>query len=101
VASPRPKFAAAVGVFIGLLLGALAAIGTGVTDRRRLAALEAVPVAATSRPGALWDNEERERVEHPFPAQPQSTRAVRDNAERERLERPFPAQPQSTRAVRD
>ena len=75
-ASPRPKFAAAVGAFTGLLLGALAAIAAGATDRRRLTALEAVPVATASGNGA--DSEERERLEHPFPAQPQSTSAVVD-----------------------
>jgi polysaccharide biosynthesis transport protein len=77
-ASPRPKFAAGVGVFGGLLLGALAAIAAGATDRRRLTALEAVPVATTSENGAVADREERERLEHPFRAQPQSTRAVSD-----------------------
>lgn len=34
-ASPRPKFAAAVGVFMGMLLGALGAIAFGAFDRRR------------------------------------------------------------------
>jgi hypothetical protein len=77
-ASPRPKVAAAVGAFIGLLLGALAAIAAGATDRRRLTALEAVPVAKTSGNGGVADSEERERLEHPFLAQPQSTRAVSD-----------------------
>jgi succinoglycan biosynthesis transport protein ExoP len=77
-ASPRPKFAAGVGVFGGLLLGALAAIAAGATDRRRLTALEAVPVAKTSGNGGVADSEERERLEHPFLAQPQSTRAVSD-----------------------
>jgi uncharacterized protein involved in exopolysaccharide biosynthesis len=76
-ASPRPKFAAAVGVLLGLLLGAIAAIAVGAT-RRRLTPLEAVPVATTSRNGAAAEREERERLEHQVPAQPQSTRTVRD-----------------------
>jgi tyrosine-protein kinase len=76
-ASPRPKFAAAVGALLGLLLGAIAAMAVGAT-RRRLTPLEAAPVATTSRNGAVADREERERLEHAFPPQPQSTRAVRD-----------------------
>lgn len=35
--SPRPKFAAAIGGFAGLLIGAAAAIGSGAAERRRSA----------------------------------------------------------------
>jgi uncharacterized protein involved in exopolysaccharide biosynthesis len=41
--SPRPKFAAAVGGFIGLLLGALAAIGMGSAESRRARAIADEP----------------------------------------------------------
>jgi uncharacterized protein involved in exopolysaccharide biosynthesis len=46
--SPRPKFAAAVGGFMGLLLGALTAIVVGAADRRRPARARLEVAAATN-----------------------------------------------------
>lgn len=76
-ASPKPKFAAGVAAFVGLLLGVFAAIAAGGTDRRRGAASEAASRATTSLNGAVADDEERERLEDLLPA-PQSTPAARD-----------------------
>jgi uncharacterized protein involved in exopolysaccharide biosynthesis len=46
--SPRPKFAAAIGGFVGLLIGVAAAIGTGAAERRRSAAARPENVVPTN-----------------------------------------------------
>ena len=67
-ASPRPLFATVVGMFLGTLLGGLAAISLAAAERRRSGAPAAAPLASL---------ELRERVEQQLRgAQP--TRAVGD-----------------------
>jgi tyrosine-protein kinase len=51
--SPRPKFAAIVGAFGGLLIGALTAIGFGLLDRRNAAAAAAAAAASANGDTAL------------------------------------------------
>jgi uncharacterized protein involved in exopolysaccharide biosynthesis len=59
-ASPRPKFATAVGVFLGLLLGALAAMSLGAAARRRARVLEPKPVTTNGATSAGLAPRERD-----------------------------------------
>jgi uncharacterized protein involved in exopolysaccharide biosynthesis len=56
-ATPRPKFAAAVGVFIGMLLGALAAVALGAVDRRRRSKAPVPPPVESSGNGHVENPE--------------------------------------------
>jgi succinoglycan biosynthesis transport protein ExoP len=67
-ASPRPRFAAGVGAFVGLLLGALAALAAGVADRRRAHLAAAAARNGNRLAGAAGTTGQERPLPEPGPA---------------------------------